>query len=106
MFQAVLRHRISIRRQNGPMKMQCRCILVFECELPFKPSIHDCFYVGEDEEDVKMVHYDITEQRFDIECGGSLCENEGEVQESIKYAISKGWTVYRMVSNDAQESGR
>lgn len=95
MFKAILRHRVSIRNSDDRTKSDFRCSLVFECEIPFKPSERDCFYVGGDEEDASIVHYDITEQRFDIECGGSLCESEDDAQESIKYAVSKGWTIHR-----------
>ena len=95
MFKAILRSTVSVRCKEDRTQKVFRCSLVLECEIPFKPCIGDQFYVGEDEEDVVMVHYDIGKKRFEIACGGMLCENEDEAKSSIEYGISNGWTVER-----------
>ena len=95
MFNAIFRHQISIRNPSDARRSEFRCGLKFECEIPFKPREGDCFYIGEDEEDAQVVHYDIGEGRFNVVCGGSLCESEDDAQESIARALSQGWTIER-----------
>jgi hypothetical protein len=74
MFKAMLEMSIrkSVIRPDGTRVSRLVHIVEKEVELPFVPVKGCLFYDFGDELQVEWVHYDLQDQRFDIDCGGML----------------------------------
>jgi hypothetical protein len=98
MFKAVFVYTISIKCRDEVLdrpwkKWQYR--MEKEFILPFVPGEKSLFMEGDDEYCADYVHYDLVAEKFFVDCGGGLCNDSQEVQESLEYQLSKGWTVAR-----------
>jgi hypothetical protein len=66
-----------------------------EFDIPFVPVEKSLFMDGDNELGVECAHYDLLSGKFIVNVGGGLCDDEQEVQESLDYELSRGWTVAR-----------
>jgi hypothetical protein len=98
MFKAVFVYTISIKCRDEvldrPWK-KWQYWMEKEFILPFVPGEKSLFMEGDDEYCADYVHYDLVAEKFVVNCGGGLCNDSQEVQESLEYKLSKGWTVAR-----------